>query len=148
MSLRPAPRAVKSLFFRGDTLHERLRERQADGAVGVVEAALGEREAAAAGAVLGVERLQRLGATVGGQLRQIDAGDLVRLRGVGEPDLVFILGVDDRDVGRETGERPRLEIRQRRVQQADVLLGDASIAIVGFAKKPVSDSRTNDVGSA
>src|SRR6267142_4035217 len=81
--------AVKRLFPVRNLRHQLLRERQADGAVGVVEAALGEREAAAARAVLGVERLECLAATVGGQFRQIDAGDLVRLCGVGEPDLVF-----------------------------------------------------------
>src|SRR4029079_18094297 len=98
------PAARQESFLRGDLLDQVLGERQADAAVGIVEAALRQRQRAAAGAVLGVQRLQRLVAPFARQAGEIDARDLVGLRRVGETDAVFILGVDDLDLRGEPGQ--------------------------------------------
>src|SRR4051812_49289623 len=76
-----------------DLLNHLLRERKADAAVGIVQAALRQGEATAASAVFAVQRLQRFGALVGREFGQVDAGNFVRLRGVVEALLVFVLGV-------------------------------------------------------
>ena len=99
---------------RCDLLHQLLRERKADAAIGIVEAALCKGEVAPAGAVLAVQRLERFGLLIPGEGGEVDAGDLVGLRRVLQALLVLVLGVDDLDVRLEAGQRARFELGQRR----------------------------------
>src|SRR6188508_514663 len=94
-SLRP----LASLLASSDLLDQLLGERQADAAVGIVEAALRQGELAAAGAVFAVQSLERFVLLVAGEGGEVDAGDFVGLRGVLDALLVLVLGVDDLDVG-------------------------------------------------
>src|SRR5262245_11271975 len=69
-----------TLRLRGDFLNDPLRQWKARAALGIVDAALGHRIVTAARAGIGVQLLQRLRASIRRHLREIDAGNLRRLR--------------------------------------------------------------------
>src|SRR3954467_12175313 len=119
----------RALWLARNFFYYVLRQREADRTAGVVDAALGHREAAAARAVFAIQGLKRLRLLARCQDRQVDSGDLVRLGSVFEPHLVLV--VDELDVGVDVqaGQRPRFDLDQRRIQHADVFLRQPSLAI-------------------
>src|SRR3954451_16478118 len=85
VTFQSALRLARNLF------DDVLGQREADRTAGVVNAALGDREAALARAVFAIQALKRLRLLARCQDRQVDSGDLVRLRRVFEPHLVLVV---------------------------------------------------------
>ena len=133
------PAARPGSFPAGDLLDQFLGQRQADAAVGIVEAALRQRQAAAARAVLGVERLQRFGAPLAATApARSTPGILLACAALASRTLVLVLGVDDR---RSPARGPPASAFRARS-------ATRSACPTCFCASLPSRSRMNDVGSA
>src|SRR5208282_1152415 len=96
---------------------------------GIIDAALGESELAAAGAFLGVEFVEGCLALLGGQLHRVDAGEHSGAIGVFQKDFTSVLERFDPGGNGQVEEGADFGFVEGGIEQSDVLLNDAAFVI-------------------
>ena len=115
-------RAASSERGVGDLLHNGLRQRQADLTRRIVDPALRQRQLTSTRASILIQPAERRSLVLGGQHREINAGDFRGLGSVREEHPSGVFDVLDLDVGREASQDPSFLLEHFRAHQADVLL--------------------------